>query len=271
VAWREDRMFRRQLFVFMPPGAGEEAETIPSIAAYAGFRAISLGYVNDIRLNTACGFEHPDPGPCYGDARHEILFGEDRSDVYDVGPADAAVERLRVLLRHLDSTHPDLGWGDYLTADDQIRWEDVVVAGWSAGSGNTTYLASQFPVDGAMLMSGPQDILEGPDLEPLMAPWLQEPGVTPGCVHWGAYHLRDRVELLSEIWDTIGIPPGEADIDLGEPPYEYSHRLTSDVILDGCDAHMSMGRDGYMRQETQDAYLFAMCHIAALRPEDCTQ
>ena len=263
VAWREDTALRRQLFLYLPPGDGYETVTIPRVAAYAGYRTISLGYVNNVSLKTACGYEHEEPRTCYGDARHELLFGEDRSDVDDVGPADSVEGRLRTLLLHLDATYPDLGWGSYLTPSGDIRWDDVVVGGWSAGSGNTAYLASQARLDGAILFSGPQDLWETEDGEPALADWITAPRLTPGCAHWGAYHLLDSVTLLSESWDAIGIPVGEADIDLGSPPYENSQRLTSSELMEGCDAHQSMGRDGCIRTETTDAYLFALCEVAA--------
>ncbi|MFT4624490.1 MAG: hypothetical protein ACI8PZ_003149 [Myxococcota bacterium] len=269
VAWRDDIRLRRQLFIYLPPGDGWETVTIPRMAAYAGFRTISLGYVNHLSLKTECGYEHPSPRTCYGDARHEQMFGDDTSDVYNLAPADGAVERLRVLLLHLEAEHPGQGWGDYVAADGSLRWDNIVVGGWSAGSGNGAYLAHQVPLDGTLVFAGPQDLWEGPDAEPRLADWILEPRATPGCVHWGAYHTLDSITLLTDSWDAIGIPAGESDIDEVAPPYDGRQRLASTAQLDGCDPHQSMGRDGCIRDETLTAYLYMMCEVAATEPESC--
>jgi hypothetical protein len=254
----------------MPPANGDETTEIPAAAAYAGFRTISLGYVNNVQLNSACGEEHDDPPGCYDDTRYELLFGEDRSDIMDVSLADAAVTRLAVALAALDDIFPKGGWGRYLDASGAVRWEDVVVGGWSAGSGNSAYLAGKRALDGVLFFSGPQDIYPNPKGEgAVLADWLMEERATPGCVHFGVLNTEDHNEMVPEAWDFCGLPDVWSDVDRDAPPYGDAHRLTTSEVMVGCDAHQSIGRDDCVLPEMMAPYLHMMCTAAATDPATC--
>jgi len=63
-----------------------------------------------------------------------------------------------------------LGWGDYLDANEAPDWSKVVVAGHSQGASHATYIAHKRPVVGAMAFSGPQDTCGDDGLQWFAAP-----------------------------------------------------------------------------------------------------
>jgi hypothetical protein len=268
--WRNDVPLRRQLFLYLPPGSGEDTTAIPGAAAYAGFRTISLGYVNNAPLNEACGELHESPADCYTHSRYEVLFGEDRSDVVSITLADSAVRRLEVLLAQLVLDAPDAGWDDLLEPDGSVRWIDVVVGGWSEGSGHAAYLAMERKLDGVLMFSGPQDIYPNPEGGPipLLAEWAFEPRATAACVHHGILNTEDNNDRVEDAWVAFGIDTPWADVDTVAAPYGDSRKLSTSLVMAGCTPHQSIGRDGCVRADMIEPYLQMMCTAAATDP-DC--
>jgi len=70
--------------------------------------------------------------------------------------------RLGFLLRYLDNTSPDEGWDQLYdnSANPSFPtpiWEKLEFMGHSQGAGHAAYLAQTKPIQGAIMVSGPQD------------------------------------------------------------------------------------------------------------------
>ncbi|MFT4623438.1 MAG: hypothetical protein ACI8PZ_002094 [Myxococcota bacterium] len=232
---------RPELFLFFPPGPGDQNDSLLSWAAYAGYRTISLGYDNSKVLEFPCTAPEAD-AECFGNAREELLYGVDHSPIIEVGPADAAVTRLAVLLAHLHVEHPDDGWDAYLDGEGVV-WERVVLAGWSRGSGNVGILSRDHSVASVLYISGPME----PTHERENAAWLDDPRATPGDRSHALWHLDERTDLLTDALDRLGLPDGVSDTDTEPPP--WLARLTTsaqDPRQDWCTPHSSMAMDPCM-------------------------
>ncbi len=176
VGYRNDLPWRDELFLFLPPGPGVDTLRVRRWAAFAGFRAVVLGYVNDGDLSDAC---RGTDGTCHAAWREETHAGVDVSSDLEVGPTDGIEVRLLAALTHLAREDPDREWSDFLTASGGVRWSRVVASGWSIGAGQAAYLAHQRPLAGLVLLSGPKDqaTVQGVDGP---APWISQPMQVPG-------------------------------------------------------------------------------------------
>jgi len=76
-----------------------------------------------------------------------------KSSAYIANIGQYAIEPLLIkVLRHL-------GWTQFFSgsAQQHLRWSDVVIAGHSQGASHASYVAGKKDVKGALLFSGPQD------------------------------------------------------------------------------------------------------------------
>ncbi len=255
---------RDELLLFLPPGPGTLNYTLLQWGALAGYRVISLGWANDDFV-AACA---PDE-VCLDNGRWELLYGEDRSDVIDLEPYDALAPRLYSLLTHLDTVRPEEGWGRYYD-DEGVRWEEIVVFGWSFGAGQAAYLAGKNRVDGLILLSGPQELVWPPLRPPA---WIFEPRETPVCAQWGLYHAEEAwlagIDTIAPSLRGMGLV-GTADVDTSSPPYDNAQILTtasSNFLRDDCSNHSAVAMDGCMDPALLETYLYLFCTAAQV--DDC--
>jgi hypothetical protein len=259
---------RPELFLFFPPSTGNSNENIRNWAAWAGYRSITVGHDNSDVLNHYCA--HSFEERCYTDARHEIVYGEDTSPHLDVGPADSVVRRVAVLLEHLHAEHPGDGWDAYLDDEGHLVWEDVVLSGWSRGSGTAAFLARDQHVSGVVLFSGPMD-RSGHD-PPDVARWIQDEHATLGCSTFGIYHTLENHQLMDVSYDWLGLPRKTTDIDTTAAPYDGAHRLTTTLYTptrEWCGYHRAIGMDECMDPTMIRPYLHMMCRAAYAEPASC--
>lgn len=200
--------------VFLP-GSGAspgDYQEIVEAAAEQGQVAISLAYVNDRAVNELCiDFRTS----CHGDLRHELVFGEDRSAVVDVSPAESVEGRLTALLAHLPSIAPTVRWDDLLTVDNRPDWAKMTVTGHSQGAGHAAYIAQQTPVYRVVMLSG---------TEP--AEWTVANGTTPAeAYHAFGHLLEDGYNGIALSWAFLQIPGQPAEVDNVLPQVPDSQRL----------------------------------------------
>lgn len=209
-----------KLFVFFP-GTGAAPEDYRHLlrnAAAGGYHALGLTYVNDQALIELCpGSDDPD---CHEHVRREVIFGEDTTELVEVGPADSIQNRLVRALEHL-------GWHGFLEAG-QPRWSDIAVAGHSQGGGHAAMIASTYPVHRAVLFAA---------TEP--AAWTLRPTATLPDRLWAFAHTEDRLTTgVQRSWQNLGIPGEPTLVDGSAPPFGGSHRLLSSLpFVDGQSAH----------------------------------
>ena len=76
----------------------------------------------------------------------------------EVLPENSLTRRLGDLLIHLHQKHPEESWSTFLQEDMETpAWEKIVFSGHSQGSGHVAYLAQTKNINGAVMISGPQD------------------------------------------------------------------------------------------------------------------
>ena len=86
-------------------------------------------------------------------------FRDDGSAFWgEVLPENSLTRRLGDLLILLDKKHPEGNWSTFLQEDMATpAWENIIFSGHSQGSGHVAYLAQTKNINGAVMISGPQD------------------------------------------------------------------------------------------------------------------
>lgn len=201
--------------VVMMTGTGGRPEYMAPIINFAadqGYRAVGVSFPTRPAVVQVCA-TRPDPD-CSGDFRRKRLYGEGDFALIDDVLNETIVHRLTLLLRHLDRTHPDEGWGAYLRGD-KPDWSRIIVSGQSQGAGMAAYIAKRELVARAVLFSSPWDYSPGPT----PAAWLDDPGVTPPDRWYGVYHRDETAaDLLARSYAILGIPADHikvVDLDSG--------------------------------------------------------
>ena len=102
-------------------------------------------------------------------------FKDDGSAFWgEVLPENSLTRRLGDLLIHLDQKHPEGNWSTFLQEDKATpAWENIIFSGHSQGSGHVAYLAQTKNINGAAMISGPQDECTG--CPEGTAFWIDEP------------------------------------------------------------------------------------------------
>lgn len=183
--------------IFMIEGTGASAMSMridDRIFASMGFHVISVDYENNV-ISTVC--EHSKDSACSYDFRREIITGEPLSNLTSVDSANSLLNRFNTFLQYLVKNNPQGGWEKFLIGN-KSRWENIIVAGHSQGSGHAAMLGKMFKVNRVLLFSGPQDYLV--DLG-IPSPWLSEKSATPEDRYYAFLSLRDPFNVKYQIAD----------------------------------------------------------------------
>ncbi|ULQ48208.1 hypothetical protein JN531_007905 [Flagellatimonas centrodinii] len=200
--------------IFMPGSGTTPSDyiTLVESAAQMGQVVISLAYVNDRAINDVCT---DFTTSCHGDLRAEIIYGEDRSDLVEVSPAESVQGRLTALLDYLEVEVPLVQWGDLQLADGTPDWAQMTLTGHSQGAGHAAYIAQQQPVFRVVMLSG---------TEPAF--WTAPNDITSRDAFYGFAHLQDPGYAgISLSWRFLGIPGEPAEVDNVLPQVPDSQRL----------------------------------------------
>ncbi len=253
---------REPLFLFLPPGPGNENLKILTWAAYSGYRVLSLGYINHIAIESTCGGQ---ADGCYSDFREETLYGRDVSPWLTIDEPDSLVTRLQVVLAEMARTDPD-GWGRYLDDDGEVAWSNIVVGGWSIGAGNAAMLAKHHALRGVLLLSGPKDAILEP--HPIPSSWIRGPQATDGCRWSGVYHVDEPYtsdvdgNVLGTSWASMGVPtPAFVHTDRIDG-FDHPVLVLTNYVDPTCKAHSASGSDDCIADELFPAYRTLMCALA---------
>lgn len=222
---------RGKLFVFLP-GTGAVPtmqQLILRTAAARGYHAIGLSYPNLEAVGVLCA-DDVDPD-CFWDVRREVITGLNTSARLTVIPANAVINRLEKLLRHLQNLYPSEGWGQYL-AGGSVEWSRLTLAGHSQGGGHVGVLAKLVALDRAVYFSSPADWRQVADVP---ASWLARPNVTAASRQFAFIHERDQLVPVMEAranWVALGLAAfgPEISVDDASAPYGNSHRLTARAV-----------------------------------------
>lgn len=122
------------------------------VAAQEGYAVLALDYPNTV-ITTSCKTS-PEPDPCTL-FRREIVSGEQVSQLVEVDQANSIENRLESLLRY-QAEHDPENFAQFMT-ESGPAWDKIVIVGHSQGSGHAAFLAKQHPLEGVILLAGPQD------------------------------------------------------------------------------------------------------------------
>lgn len=239
---------RGQLMVFFPGTGGTpfNYRSFTNVAADIGFHALGLTYVNDQAVNEICG---PTANlDCYGNVRLEIVDGTDRSALVTVNRQNSIENRLIKLLLHMQQTDAAGNWSQYLEANNQIRWDRIVVAGHSQGGGHAGIIGKNKRVVRVIMFAA----MDFSGIRNSPANWILAPGVTPNADFYGFSHQQDEsvnyTTLSTRIWPAYGMDAFGApvNVDTAAPPYGNTHSLTSNFadIPSGSNYHGAIAVDG---------------------------
>lgn len=198
--------------------------------------------------------ENPVGEHCRGNARLEATTGLDKSDDMDLTIADGMAERARRLVLELVRRNPQAGWDHFLDADEQLRWDDVIVSGASHGATSAARFAKHQKVSRVVCFCGPRDQFQS---------WQALPSATPANRIFGFSHTLDmgwEEDHYCRSWTLMGLHEfgPVVDVDATLTPYKNSRRLITrfDVGGDAKRAHSSVtpGRAAAKDPADGDAY-----------------
>lgn len=229
IALYDPSVHSHRKLILMIEGTGASAMDyyIPdSIFANMGFHVISVDYKNNV-ISTVC--EHSKDSACSYNFRREIITGEPLSNKTEVDSVNSLLNRLQTFLQYLVTMDPKGNWNEFIRGD-KIRWDHIIVAGHSQGSGHAAMLGKMFKVDRVLIFSGPQDYLV--DLgEP--SPWLSMKSATPEDRYYAFLNLKDPFNVKFQIADCkklmAGIHPDTLMVSPGIPINGDHHILINDI------------------------------------------
>jgi pimeloyl-ACP methyl ester carboxylesterase len=205
----------RHKLILMIQGTGGSAagmRSIDSVFATMGFHVVSIDYKDNV-ISTVCA--HSKDSGCSYRFRREIITGEPLSNKTDVDSVNSILSRFKTFLQYLAKNDTKGGWNKY-TKNGKPRWDHIIVAGHSQGSGHAAMLGKMFKVNRVLIFSGPQDYLVDLDMP---SPWLSKKSATPENRYFAFLNLNDPFHVKYQIAnckklmrhihpDTLMVSPG---------------------------------------------------------------
>jgi hypothetical protein len=176
----------------------------------------------------------------------ESWSGEDKSQTVNQNPANSVMARVKAGLVFLATNDPGSDRGYYLDADKNVRWNDVIVFGYSFG-GQMGVAASKYVAADRIIITSAPNV-------PLDSPWLKQPSLTPParCYFLGGNKDGEHETHMDET-ALLAWPGDVINVTHLVPPYA-SNRLEVD------DGHSSFcGRpfnDGMVEWDSICEFMF---------------
>ena len=197
--------------------------------ASIGLDVISLSYPNNV---AAAPLGSSSDRLIFDNYRNEICFGNPVSDEVSVNLLNCINTRTTKLIIYLNNTYPNQNWGQYLNESNVLRWDKIILAGHSQGSGHACYLGKKKLVDRVVMFSGPNDYSNYYNSS---ANWLSAKGLTPLNKHFALLHTKDQiVSYESQVANLRGLgllAPKENPVlvDNLTSPYGNSNALSLNI------------------------------------------
>ena len=153
----------------------------------------------------------------------------------------------------LDANHPTENWKQFLTADNQIIWTKLSVAGHSQGSDHAMYMSKKRNLFRAGFIGGPGSFKLNNGKYPS---FITNPGITPVANIYGFNHTKDAVRLwadVQKVWGALNVPGVPNSVD--DSNTGGSHRLTTSQPTN--DAHGFVVSDSATPNDGNGNPLFA--------------
>lgn len=168
----------------------------------------------------------------------EAWSGEDVSTTINQPPADSVMARVKAALAYLAEEDAGADWGYYLDANGEVRWNDVILYGYSYGGQMCVAATKYVALDRVIITASPN--------VPIDAPWLTEmPNVTPPerCYQFVGYNEGEHQTHIDET-ALLGWPGEPHDVGDGvatPPPYPSNILTVDDGHSSFCDRPFNDG------------------------------
>jgi polyhydroxybutyrate depolymerase len=253
------------LYVHLPGSGGlpEDYQIVTKHIASLGYHVINLAYPNWPAVRILIQDKTDPELPEY--IRIERLYGEDKTDLIEVSYTDSVENRIIKLLEYNCLRYPDEGWGIFLTEENNLCWDRIVVGGHSQGAGHAAYITKNHELRGIVMFAGPGDFVK--DFG--SAPWLLKDSLVDSEKMFGFTHRLDPVSKLffnhQELLGLgdFGAPQRVDNLEINELK---SHILTSFLLninsrnyhgAVAVDEHIPFKNDGITPQyEVAWTYMF---------------
>jgi hypothetical protein len=164
------------------------------------------------------------PNDMYHREYLESWSGEDLSAQITQPPSDCVMARVKTALTELAAMDPGSDWAYYLDTAGEVRWNDVIVFGYSFG-GQMGVAASKYVALDRVIITASPNI-------PIESPWLTEmPTVTPveRCYQFVGFNEGEHDTHIAET-TLLGWTDEPFDVEDGitQPPPYLSNRLIVD-------------------------------------------
>lgn len=150
----------------------------------------------------------------------ESWSGEDVSATVNQHPANSVMARVKAGLNYLKDMDPGSDWGYYLDDAGEVRWNDVIVFGYSFG-GQMGVAATKYVAAHRIIITSSPNV-------PINSPWLLMPSKTPveRCFVLGGNKDGEHKTHMDET-ALLGWPGEVLNVTHLPPPYP-SNRLAVD-------------------------------------------
>ncbi|MEM9481233.1 MAG: hypothetical protein AAGA58_16395 [Verrucomicrobiota bacterium] len=226
-----------------------------------GFHYIQPHYANKW-FSKVCQ-EQPVGPHCRGNVRLEAATGDDFSDEVDIAKPDGMMASALMFVKHLQEENPQGQWDWFLNeSGDDLRWEDVIVAGSSHGSTTAARFAKHVRVSRVVCFAGPRDQYQM---------WQALPSATPENRYFAFTHVLDMGwtrDHYCRSWELMGLHGFGpiVNVESANPPFGNTRRLVTDFDVDDDPARAhgavlpgkkaKVDKDGEFLHESVWRYLF---------------
>lgn len=237
------------LVVHLPGSYGEpkRARLFGTLAANLGFHSIGLMYPNIPTVGSIC--TNSSNSDCFEEVRKEIIEGIDHSPSISIGSSECILDRTQKLLMYLSVNFPSENWGQYLDANNDLIFSQIIFSGHSQGGGHAALIAKLYPIKRAICLSSPKDWRNATNAPPV---WLSNGNwQTPKSEIYSFNHTLDEQDRQLEIWDSLGIDSYgiPSNVDSQVPPYNHTRQLTTSYAVAVGDEHACTIQDNKTPKE----------------------
>jgi hypothetical protein len=150
----------------------------------------------------------------------ESWSGEDLSQTVNQSPANSVMARVKAGLKYMAENDPGSDWAYFLDGAGEVRWNDVIVFGYSFGGQMGVAASKYIAADRIIITSAPN--------VPIDSPWLKQPAKTPParCYFLGGNKDGEHKTHKDET-ALLGWPGDVINVTKMPPPYA-SNRLEVD-------------------------------------------
>jgi hypothetical protein len=151
----------------------------------------------------------------------ESWSGEDKSATLTQSPANGVMARVKAGLKYLSTQDPGSDWGYYLDAAGEVRWNDVIVFGYSFGGQMGVAASKYIAADRIIITSAPN--------VPIDSPWLKLPAKTAGerCFFLGGNKDGEHPTHKAET-ELLGWPGEVINFTKLKAPFPATNRIEVD-------------------------------------------